>query len=264
MLSLKAAPPQAWTPGSLARWMSPVSVPRHWAAAAFGVCAAFAGGVALFSTNDLHRLWGLIATCAYVAAALAVLAWRSRGIDLALLLSVGGALVTPMFWNAATGQHQPEVSVIARSAKQLVHHHSPYQTAAALAAAHDPNAYNPYLPVMSIFGIPRALFGTHIDHRSPGLVRARVPGHLLACAEGRRGEELHPLDGVHRGVARDRVRARRRRRRHPDPGPDVPWLRAAVAAPQVRAGRDRARPGVGGEVHGLAGRDRRRGADRHA
>ena len=162
MLSLKAAPPQAWTPGSLARWMPPVSVPRHWAAAAFGVCAAFAGGVALFSTNDLHRLWGLIATCAYVAAALAVLAWRSRGIDLALLLSVGGALVTPMFWNAATGQHQPEVSVIARSAKQLVHHHSPYQTAAALAAAHDPNAYNPYLPVMSIFGIPRALFGTHI------------------------------------------------------------------------------------------------------
>jgi hypothetical protein len=162
MLSLKAAPPQAGTQGSLAGWMSPVSVPRYWAAAAFTVCAGFAGGVALFSTNDLHRLWGLIASGAYVAAALAVLAWRSRGIDLALLLSVGGALITPLFLNAATGQRQPEVSVIARSAKQLVHHHSPYQTAAALAAAHNPNAYNPYLPVMSIFGIPRALFGTHI------------------------------------------------------------------------------------------------------
>jgi Glycosyltransferase family 87 len=162
MLSLREAPSQTWTPGFLARWVSPVSVPRYWAASAFAVCAAFAGGVALFSTNDLHRLWGLIASCAYVAAALAVLAWRSRGIDLALLLSVGGALVTPLFWNAATGQHQPEVSVIARSAKQLVHHHSPYQTAAALAAAHNPNAYNPYLPVMSIFGIPRALFGSHV------------------------------------------------------------------------------------------------------
>jgi len=162
MLSLKASPPQAWTSGSLARWMLPVSVPRYWAAAAFAACAAFAGGVALFSTNDLHRLWGLIATGAYIAAALAVLAWRSRGIDLALVLSVGGALVTPLFLNAATGQKQPEVGVIARSAKQLVNHHSPYQSAAALAAAHNPNAYNPYLPVMSIFGIPRALFGSHV------------------------------------------------------------------------------------------------------
>jgi Glycosyltransferase family 87 len=162
MLSLKAAPPQAWTPGSLARWMSPVSVPQYWAAAAFAVCAAFAGGVALFSTNDLHRLWGLIASCAYVAAALAVLAWRSRGIDLALLLSVGGALVTPLFMNAATGRKQPEVSVIARSAKQLVNHHSPYQSVASLATVHNPNAYNPYLPVMSLFGIPRALFGSHV------------------------------------------------------------------------------------------------------
>jgi 4-amino-4-deoxy-L-arabinose transferase-like glycosyltransferase len=162
MLSLKASPPQAWAPGFLTRWVPPVSVPRYWAAAAFTVCAAFAGGVALFSTNDLHRLWGLIASCAYLAAAAAVLAWRARGIDLALLFSVGGALVTPLFMNAATGRKQPEVAVIARSAKQLVHHHSPYQSAASLAAAHNPNAYNPYLPVMSIFGIPRALFGSHV------------------------------------------------------------------------------------------------------
>jgi hypothetical protein len=162
MLSLKAAPPPAGAPSSLARSLLPVSVPRYWTAAAFTVCAAFAGGVALFSTNDLHRLWGLFATCAYVAAALAVLAWRSRGIDLALLLGVGGALVAPLFLNAATGQRQPEVAVIARSAKQLVNHDSPYQSAASLAAVHNPNAYNPYLPVMSLFGIPRALFGSHV------------------------------------------------------------------------------------------------------
>jgi 4-amino-4-deoxy-L-arabinose transferase-like glycosyltransferase len=161
MLSLKAAPRDR-TPGFVARRLPPVSAVRCWAAAAFAVCAVFAGGVALFSTNDLHRLWGLIAGCAYAAAALAVLAWRSRGTDLALLLSVGGALVTPLFLNAATGRKQPEVSVISRSAKQLVHHHSPYQSAAALATAHNPNAYNPYLPVMSIFGIPRALFGSHV------------------------------------------------------------------------------------------------------
>jgi hypothetical protein len=51
------------------------------------------------------------------------------------------------------------VSVIQRSAHQLVHHHSPYQTAAALATTHNPNAFNPYLPVMSLFGVPRAEFG---------------------------------------------------------------------------------------------------------
>jgi hypothetical protein len=161
MLSLRAAPPRS-APGRRTGWLSPVSVPKYWTAAAFVVCAGFAGGVALFSSNDLHRLWGLIACCAYIAASLAVVAWRSRGLDLALALSVGGALITPLFWNAADGQKQPEVGVITRSAGQLVHHHSPYQSVASLATTHDPNAYNPYLPVMALFGVPRALFGSHV------------------------------------------------------------------------------------------------------
>ena len=162
MLSLKAALPQGRAPGPRARWLAPVCVPRYWAAAAFVACAGFAGGVALFSTFDLHRLWGVIAASAYIAASAAVLLWRSRGIDLALLLSAAGALITPMFLNAADGKKEPEVSVIARSAKQLVTDHSPYQSAASLATVHDPNAYNPYLPVMALFGIPRALFGSHV------------------------------------------------------------------------------------------------------
>lgn len=159
MLSLRAAPAGDTEPGRSARWLAPAVIPRQWGAAAFAVCAVFATGVALFSDNSLHRRWGLIAGCAYLVAAAAVLAWRSHGIDLALLVSVGGALVTPLFWNAATGRRQPEVSVIQRSAGQLVHDHSPYQSAAMLAGIHNPNAYNPYLPVMSLFGIPRALFG---------------------------------------------------------------------------------------------------------
>ena len=150
------------TPGSWAGRLPTVRVPRYWTAGAFAVCSGFAGAVAIFSTNDLHRLWGLTAACSYAAAAIAVLVWRSRGIDLALLLSACGALVTPLFWNAATGQKQPEVAVIARSASQLVDHHSPYASAASLATVHNPNAYNPYLPVMSLFGIPRALFGSHV------------------------------------------------------------------------------------------------------
>jgi Glycosyltransferase family 87 len=163
MLSLRVALAERHGPGQWARWVPPASVPRGRGAAVFAACAIFATGVALFSSNDLHRHWGELAACAYLAAAVAMLAWRSRGLDLALLVSAGGALITPLFWNAATGKRQPEVSVIQRSAGQLVHYHSPYQSAAALAAVHNPNAYNPYLPVMSLFGVPRALFG-------PGMV----------------------------------------------------------------------------------------------
>jgi len=156
---LRAASAGDTEPGRWARWLAPPVIPRRWCAAAFVICAAFGTGVALFSHNGLHRRWGLVAAIAYLVAAAAVLAWRSRGIDLALLVSLGGALVTPLFWNAATGRRQPEVGVIQRSASELVHHHSPYQSVATLASVHNPNAYNPYLPVMSLFGIPRALFG---------------------------------------------------------------------------------------------------------
>jgi hypothetical protein len=160
MLWLRAAPAGGTGSGRWARWIAPVAIPWRWTAAAFVACAIFATGVALFSHNDLHRRWGVVAAVAYLLAAVAVLAWRSRGLDLALLMCVIGALVVPLFWNAATGKHQPEVTVIQRSAGQLVHHHSPYQSVATLATVHNPNAYNPYLPVMSLFGVPRALFGS--------------------------------------------------------------------------------------------------------
>jgi 4-amino-4-deoxy-L-arabinose transferase-like glycosyltransferase len=162
MLMLKATPRRGGVAAFFDRLLPPVSVPRYWTAAAFVGCAFFAGAVALFSTNSLHRLWGLIAACAYVAAALGVLTWRKRGVDLGLVLSVGGALVAPLFLNAASGRRQPEVAVIAKSAGQLVAHHSPYQSAASLATVHTPNAYDPYLPVMILFGIPRAVFGSHV------------------------------------------------------------------------------------------------------
>jgi 4-amino-4-deoxy-L-arabinose transferase-like glycosyltransferase len=54
------------------------------------------------------------------------------------------------------------VAVIAKSARLLVSHHSPYESAASLAAVHSPNASDPYLPVMILFGVPRAIFGSHV------------------------------------------------------------------------------------------------------
>jgi Glycosyltransferase family 87 len=162
MLMLRAKPQRGGAVAFFDWLLPPVRVPRYWTAAAFAACAFFAGGVAVFSGNSLHRLWGLIAACAYVAAAVGALAWRKRGVDLGLALSVGGALLTPLFLNAASGRRQPEVAVIAKSARLLVRHHSPYESAAALATVHTPNAYDPYLPVMILFGVPRAIFGSHV------------------------------------------------------------------------------------------------------
>jgi hypothetical protein len=51
------------------------------------------------------------------------------------------------------------VRVINKSASMLVHQGTPYVGPAALAAAHSPNVFDPYLPLMTVFGMPRALLG---------------------------------------------------------------------------------------------------------
>ena len=60
-------------------------------------------GHRLFSSDSLHRLWGLFAAIGYVLAAAVVLAWKSsRAVDVALVLGVGGALLAPLSLLAAT------------------------------------------------------------------------------------------------------------------------------------------------------------------
>jgi hypothetical protein len=137
-------------------------MPRAWLAGGLAVCALFAGGVSLFSTDSLHRLWGLSAACAYALAALAVLAVRSRGtlgIDIALGAIGCGAILIPLLWMVANGHGEPEVGVVVTSAKTLIDHGTPYRSSQVLAATIDPNQYNPYLPLMAAFGVPQALFG---------------------------------------------------------------------------------------------------------
>jgi glycosyl transferase family 87 len=135
-------------------------LPRTWLIAALAGCALYAGGVALFTGNPLHRIWGVTAACAYLLAALAAMIWRSRaGVDVALAVMVCGAIMVPLAWMAWHGESQPEVTVVARSASTLIHQGTPYESPKQLAATTDPNAYNPYLPVMAVFGLPQALAG---------------------------------------------------------------------------------------------------------
>jgi len=134
-------------------------MPRRWLAGIFAVSALFAALVAVFSSDSVHRLWGTMAACGYGLALVAVAVWRERGADTAVVVSFGGALAVPLTWMAHKAFEQPEVAVVARSASTLIHHGTPYAGAVALAATTDPNAYNPYLPVMALFGLPRAVFG---------------------------------------------------------------------------------------------------------
>ena len=142
-----------------AGWQTPAAMPRRWLAAVFGVSAIFAALVAIFSSDAVHQLWGGMAACGYGLAVAAVLGWRKRGADLALGLSFCGALLLPLAWMAAHALEQPEVAVVAQSAESLIHQGSPYAGVASLAGTQNPNAYNPYLPVMTLFGLPRAVIG---------------------------------------------------------------------------------------------------------
>ena len=158
MLTLRQAPPGRCL-SRRGTWQSPATMPRCWLSAAFAVSAVFAGLLAAFSTNHLHQVWGISAAIAYVVAAGAVLAWKSRGADLAVALSTCGALVAPLLLMAVQRLRQPEVHVITRSATMLLRHGTPYPAAAITAHAHNPNLFDPYLPVMTLFGLPRALLG---------------------------------------------------------------------------------------------------------
>ncbi len=128
------------------------------AAALLAASALFACAVALFSTNPPERLWGMLAAGPYGVAAIVALAGR-RGPVIAVAVSLAGALIVPLAWMAWSGRGQPEVSVVIHSAGLFLHQGTPYQGAHALATAHNPYVYNPYLPALAVFGVPHALFG---------------------------------------------------------------------------------------------------------
>jgi Glycosyltransferase family 87 len=133
---------------------------REWMAVLLAGCAVFACVVAAISANPPQRMWGTVAAGGYGLAALVALAGRRRAIPLAAAISIGGAMIAPLAWMASTGIGQPEVAVVIRSAVLFLHHGTPYQSAAAIAAAGgNPNVYDPYLPALAVFGIPHALFG---------------------------------------------------------------------------------------------------------
>jgi hypothetical protein len=134
--------------------------------AIFAASAVYAGAVALFSGIGVHRQWAIMAAPAYLLAAAAaawkrrgLAAWKRRGLDVSVLLGFAGGLIVPLTWMAANGESQREIKVIIRSAWSLIHHGTPYHSTAVLAATQNPDVFNPYLPVMALYGTARTVLG---------------------------------------------------------------------------------------------------------
>ena len=124
----------------------------------YALFAVYAAGVALFSGPGLDHWWGAWAAGGYTLAAVAevTLSGRSWGSRLAIAASLAGALAAPTLWLMTREPTPPDVAVVARAGALLLHHGTPYLPTSALSAG-GWLAYNPYLPVMALFGLPGAL-----------------------------------------------------------------------------------------------------------
>ena len=118
--------------------------------AAFGAYAV----AAAFLSGGRDRVWAIWAACGYAVALVMLWRWRSRrGRMTAALVSVALAVLAPLLWLSVAYPLEDGMMVIDRSAALLLHHGSPYLAADQVTSW---LSYNPYLPVMTLFGLPSA------------------------------------------------------------------------------------------------------------
>jgi hypothetical protein len=142
----------SWSRSPLGPWLRPRQV-----AAWYALFALYAGAVAAFSGPGHDRAWGIWAAFGYAAATALAAAWPGpRGRAAALAAALAVALAGPLAWLALTAPATPDTAVVTRSGVLLLAHGTPYLAPAALAHG-GWLAYDPYLPVMALFGLPRAL-----------------------------------------------------------------------------------------------------------
>jgi hypothetical protein len=118
--------------------------------AVYTVFGAYAVAAAVFSRGE-DQVWAIWAACGY-AVALFML-WRWSGRIIPVLVSVALAVLAPLLWLSVAYSLETGMWVIDRSATLLLHHGSPYLSAAQVTSW---LSYNPYLPVMTLFGLPSA------------------------------------------------------------------------------------------------------------
>jgi phosphatidylinositol alpha-1,6-mannosyltransferase len=127
------------------RWLN-----RRRLMAAYGVFLAYAAVSAIFAGGE-DKVWAIWAVGGYAAALLIL--WRSRARTAAALVSVAVAVLAPLLWLSVAYPLEAGMMVIDRSAMLLIHHGSPYLPSAQVISW---LSYDPYLPVMTLFGLPNA------------------------------------------------------------------------------------------------------------
>jgi hypothetical protein len=148
---------------------------RRWLTAWFALFAVYAAFMTAFGIGGEDGVWGIWATCGYALAA--ILASRSRGFAVPLLVAFGFAMVAPAIWLAVRDPATADVIVVSRSAVLLLHHGSTYLAVSQLSTW---TSYNPYLPAMALFGLPSAAgFPGLLGDPRPWLTAATV---ILAAA----------------------------------------------------------------------------------
>jgi phosphatidylinositol alpha-1,6-mannosyltransferase len=116
----------------------------------FAIFTVYAGGEIF--TRHADGTWGAWACGGYAVATLLLLVTRSWLAPLAA--AIIGAFLAPLAWMIlkVPDTSTAEVVVINRSADYLVRHGTPYLPANLIT---DWQHYNPYLPLMELFGLPR-------------------------------------------------------------------------------------------------------------
>lgn len=105
------------------------------------------------TAHPSHHVWGELAASAYAVSAIAALvANRHRARQVVTFVNLVGAVVVPLVVLAAGSNFQSEVGVVQRSASHAL-------TAGRVYLPHPVGRfdYNPYLPGMSVFGMPHQL-----------------------------------------------------------------------------------------------------------
>jgi Glycosyltransferase family 87 len=121
--------------------------------AVYAVFTAYAAVAAVFS-GGRDQVWAIWASCGYAVALFVMWRWPGRRVrTAAVLVSVALAVLAPLLWLSVTYPLEDGMAVIDRSAGLLLHHGTPYLSAAQVTSW---LSYNPYLPVMTLFGLPYA------------------------------------------------------------------------------------------------------------
>lgn len=126
----------------------------------YAVYAVYAVLLAVLTALPTHRVWGTVAAVGYGIAAVLAAYRPHRPRWLPGAAAVLGATVVPLLL-LGTARAQSEVRVVEDAAALLLRTGTPY-----FPAPDQLSEYNPYLPGMVVFGLPRAFFGEGVDGRA--------------------------------------------------------------------------------------------------